>query len=155
MISLIKTIELDKKKSELNIQHLEKGVYRIVDGKTEVYLEVLSVDLETKMMSIRYNHRTYELAFKNELDIVLDKMGIKRSSEILNTDIKAPMPGKVIDVVVKEGDKVPKGGPILILEAMKMENVLKAENDCSIKKVHVTSSDSVEKNQVLVELDAI
>ena len=63
------------------------------------------------------------------------------------------MPGKVIEVVVKEGDTVEKGSAILILEAMKMENVLKAESDCSIKKVHVSSSENVEKNQILVELD--
>ena len=80
-------------------------------------------------------------------------MGIKRTSEVLNKDIKAPMPGKVIDIIVKEGDKVEKGDAILILEAMKMENVLKADSSCSIKKVHVSSSDNVEKNQLLVELE--
>jgi biotin carboxyl carrier protein len=104
-------------------------------------------------MTIRHRHTTYDLVFKNELDLVLDKMGIKRAVDNVSPDVKAPMPGKVIDVVVKEGDQISKGDAILILEAMKMENVLKAEADCSIKKVLVSSAENVEKNQVLVELN--
>lgn len=153
MANLINTIDLDKQLVNLNIEHFDKGVYKVVKGDTEAVIEVLNVDIDTKSMTIRHQHTVYDLEFKNELDLVLDKMGIKRSSDNINTDIKAPMPGKVIDVVVKEGDQVVKGDAILILEAMKMENVLKAENDCSIKKVHVASSENVEKNQILVELD--
>jgi biotin carboxyl carrier protein len=81
-------------------------------------------------------------------------MGIKRSVDTINTDVKAPMPGKVIQILVKEGDSIEKGNGILILEAMKMENVLKAESDCVIKKILVKTGDSVEKNQILIELDA-
>ena len=81
-------------------------------------------------------------------------MGIKRTFEALNTDIKAPMSGKVLSVVVAEGDEVKKGDAILILEAMKMENVLKAEGDCIIKKILINTEESVEKNQVLIELDS-
>ena len=153
MINLIDTIDLDKQNSSFTIEELEAGAYKIIASDKEAVIEVLSVDLNSKTMSIRYLHNIYDVAFKNDLDRVLDQMGIKLSSDNLNTDIKAPMPGKVINVVVKEGDKVNKGDAILILEAMKMENVLKAENDCSIKKVHVSSSENVEKNQVLIELD--
>ncbi|MEZ4923145.1 MAG: acetyl-CoA carboxylase biotin carboxyl carrier protein subunit [Crocinitomicaceae bacterium] len=153
MVNLIDTILLDEKNSALRIDSLHQGVYKIITGGKEHVIEVLAVDLDTKTMSIRHLHNVYDIAFKNDLDRVLDSMGIKRSSDNVNTDIKAPMPGKVINVVVKEGDKVEKGDAILILEAMKMENVLKAEIDCSIKKVHVSSSENVEKNQVLIELD--
>jgi len=119
----------------------------------EEIIEILTVNFDTKTLKIRHNHITHELVFKNELDYVLDEMGIKRTFEAVNTDVKAPMPGKVLSVVVNEGDEVKKGDAILILEAMKMENVLKAEGDCVIKKVLVNMQESVEKNQVLVELD--
>jgi len=119
----------------------------------EEIIEILTVNFDTKTLKIRHNHITHELVFKNELDYVLDEMGIKRTFEAVNTDVKAPMPGKVLSVVVNEGDEVKKGDAILILEAMKMENVLKAEGDCVIKKVLVNTQESVEKNQVLVELD--
>ena len=81
-------------------------------------------------------------------------MGIKRTFEAVNTDVKAPMPGKVLSVVVSEGDEVKKGDAIIILEAMKMENVLKAEGDYTIKKVLVNTQESVEKNQILIELES-
>ena len=104
-------------------------------------------------MTIRQQHTVYDLVFKDNLDMVLDKMGIKRSVDTISTDIKAPMPGKVIGIMVNPGDAVSKGDGILILEAMKMENVLKAERDCIIKVVHAAVGVNVEKAQILVELD--
>ena len=133
-----------------------REVIKITDSIFKIgedVVEILAINFDTKAVKIRHNHITHNLVFKNELDYVLDKMGIKRTFEALNTDIKAPMPGKVLDVVVNEGDEVKKGDAILILEAMKMENVLKAEGDCIIKKVLVGTQESVEKNQILVELD--
>jgi biotin carboxyl carrier protein len=155
MVNLIDTIDLDKNTMNLQVEDLTKGVYKIKSADKELVMEVLEIDLDTKTMTIRHQHNVYDIAFKNDLDRVLDQMGIKRSVDTVNSDIKAPMPGKVIDVVVKEGDTVEKGDAILILEAMKMENVLKAESACSIKKVYVSSSESVEKNQVLIELDVV
>lgn len=153
MENLVHTNEFDFTNDNLTINDLGDNVFQLIeDGNSEV-IEVLNLDVAQKQMTIRHRHTTYDLVFKNELDLVLDKMGIKRAVENVNPDVKAPMPGKVIDVVVKEGDQIAKGEAILILEAMKMENVLKAEADCSIKKVLVRSAENVEKNQVLVELN--
>ncbi|MFT4602512.1 MAG: biotin carboxyl carrier protein [Arenicella sp.] len=153
MENLIKTFELNDPSSDLNIDNLGKNVFKISSGNESEILEVLSVDFDNKSMTIRHQHHTHDLVFKNKLDLVLDSMGIKRAVENLNADVKAPMPGKVLDVIVKEGDTLLKGDAILILEAMKMENVLKAENDCSIKKILVSPSENVEKNQILIELE--
>lgn len=155
MENTVNTFEFDSLLATSIVEDLGKGVYRVTQGTTSEIIEVLSVDFDTKSMQIRHDHYVHDVVFKNNLDLVLDSMGIKRSVENLNLDIKAPMPGKVIDIIVKEGDNVAKGDAILILEAMKMENVLKAENDCTIKKVLVNSSESVEKNQILVELEAL
>lgn len=154
MLNTIDTSEIENVLSAHQIKALSDNVYEISsDNGTKIVLEVLAVDYALKTMSIRHQHRIHDLVFKNELDRVLDKMGIKRAVDNINTDIKAPMPGKVIDVLVKEGDQVTKGDGILILEAMKMENVLKAEHDCTIKSILVEKGINVEKNQVLVELD--
>ncbi|MGV6860901.1 MAG: acetyl-CoA carboxylase biotin carboxyl carrier protein subunit [Putridiphycobacter sp.] len=132
-----------------NIEKITDTIFKI---NAEV-IEILDVNFDTKALKIRHNHTTHNLVFKSELDLVLDKMGIKRTFEAVNTDVKAPMPGKVLDVIVNVGDEVKKGDAILILEAMKMENVLKAEGDCIIKSVLVDNQQSVEKNQVLIELE--
>ncbi len=61
------------------------------------------------------------------------------------------MPGLIIDLRVKDGDAVMPGDPLLILEAMKMENMIKASAAGIVKSVKVKKGDSVEKNQVLIE----
>ncbi|WP_070138089.1 acetyl-CoA carboxylase biotin carboxyl carrier protein subunit [Crocinitomix algicola] len=153
MLNTINTIELEKKIADYNIKQLNGDVYQIEKlGEKAEIIEVLNVDIALKTMTIRHNHSVHDLVFKNNLDFVLDKMGIKRATDNISTSINAPMPGKVIGILVKEGDQVAKGDGILILEAMKMENVLKAEHDCSIKKIVVEEAVSVEKNQVLIEL---
>lgn len=153
MENLIRIADLKKSVSSSSLVRLSDNCFEIeLSGKT-LTIEVLSFDLDNKQLQIRNNHRVYDLTFKHSIDEILDSMGIKRTSDDKNTSIKAPMPGKVLEVVAKEGDHVQKGGPILILEAMKMENVLKAENDCVIRKVLITTQENVEKNQVLVELD--
>ncbi len=153
MLNTINTVELEGLMGSLNLIKLDEGIYQISSGKDQsIILEVLAIDLALKTMSIRHKHSVHHLEFKNNLDLVLDKMGIKRAVDNISTDIKAPMPGKVIDILVNDGDEVSKGDGILILEAMKMENVLKAEHDCIIKKTLIEQGVSVEKNQVLIEL---
>jgi biotin carboxyl carrier protein len=63
------------------------------------------------------------------------------------------MPGMVLKVLVKEGDLVKKGEGLLVLEAMKMENLIKAPADIKISKINVKSGHTVEKNQVLLVLN--
>jgi acetyl/propionyl-CoA carboxylase alpha subunit len=127
MQTTVYTAQLEKHLRNYEVEELSEGIYRLHEpGQIAVIIEILAIDFDLKSMKIRNNHTIYELEFKNDLDLVLDKMGIKRSVETLNTDIKAPMPGKVIAILVGPNDQVKKGDGILILEAMKMENVSKS-----------------------------
>ena len=65
--------------------------------------------------------------------------------------LDAPMLGNIINVLVRKGDKVTKGDPLLILEVMKMENVIKAPGDVTIQKINVLVGDNVNKNQTLIK----
>jgi biotin carboxyl carrier protein len=154
MLNTIDTTGIENVLSNHQIKKLSEHVYEVSKkGDSPLVIEVLAIDFALKTLTIRHQHTVHDLVFKNDLDRVLDKMGIKRAVDNVSTDIKAPMPGKVIDVLVKAGDQVSKGDGILILEAMKMENVLKAEHDCTIKSTLVEKGVNVEKNQLLVELD--
>ncbi len=83
--------------------------------------------------------------------MLLEKLGIgTNDSKHLNL-VRAPMPGLIVDMNVREGDTVAPRDPLLVLEAMKMENVLRAPGPGIVKTIHVKKGERVEKNQILVE----
>jgi propionyl-CoA carboxylase alpha chain len=65
--------------------------------------------------------------------------------------IKCPMPGLVVSIAVKEGQEVKAGEPVAVVEAMKMENVLRAEIDGTVKKIHASPGDSLAVDAVILE----
>ena len=68
-------------------------------------------------------------------------------------ELKAPMPGLVLSIMVQPGDSVVKGDGLMVLEAMKMENIIRTPADGIVKSVDVKKSDAVEKNQVLIKFE--
>ena len=88
------------------------------------------------------------------MDELLKSMGLEGALTPKINDLKAPMPGLVLDVVITAGDNVSKGDTLLILEAMKMENAIKAPADLKIKEIHTATGSAVDKNQVLITFDS-
>jgi biotin carboxyl carrier protein len=84
------------------------------------------------------------------MDKLLKEMGIDTQAVRKVKDLKAPMPGLIREIKVKEGDVIQAGDAVLILEAMKMENVLKAPAPAVVKSIKVQSGDKVEKNTLLI-----
>ena len=113
--------------------------------------ELLKLDTLTKSAEIKINKNIYSINLKDKMDLLLEKMGISMAAVNAVNDLKAPMPGLVLEVIAKVGQEVKKGDQLIILEAMKMENVLKAAGDAVIKSIEVSKGDSVEKNQVLIK----
>jgi biotin carboxyl carrier protein len=66
--------------------------------------------------------------------------------------IEAPMPGKIIDIMVEEGTEVKEGEPIIILEAMKMQNEIASHVTGIVQSVSVKKNDSVMKDDVLIDI---
>jgi biotin carboxyl carrier protein len=88
---------------------------------------------------------------KDRFDQLLEQMGMSGAASAKINDIKAPMPGLIVGVSVQPGDVVKKGDAVLILEAMKMENLIKSPGEGTIRAIRVAKGDRVEKNQVLIE----
>jgi biotin carboxyl carrier protein len=100
---------------------------------------------------LKVNGKVYSVDLRDRFDLLLEKMGMNNGATGKANSIKAPMPGLIINLHVKEGDQVMPGDALLILEAMKMENLIKASAQSVVKSVKVKKGDSVEKNQVLIE----
>ena len=88
---------------------------------------------------------------KDQYDNLLQRLGLDNINSIKLTDLKAPMPGMVLKIMVASGQEVKKGDSLLVLEAMKMENIIKSPADLTIKSVQVKITDKVEKGQVMIK----
>lgn len=89
-------------------------------------------------------------------DFVPAESGSRRArGGLAASEVTAPMPGKVLKVLVKDGDRVSAGQPLVVIEAMKMETALAAESDAMVKRVRVAPGDNMDHGAVLVELSPV
>lgn len=109
--------------------------------------------LDKGKATVLVNEKEIEFRIRSPKQKILEKIGITQESENKMDDLTAPMPGKILKVLQKPGDHVSKSEGILVLEAMKMENVLKASADAVIAEIKVQEGDAVEKNQILITFE--
>lgn len=139
----------------LDISMIQDGYYHVLHGTKSFRAEVVEVDRTKKRLAIKVNGRLYPVIVKDRFDVLLDKMGMNSNAGTRVNNIKAPMPGLIVALSVKDGDEVKAGDTLLVLEAMKMENVIKAPGDAVVKSVKVKMGEGVEKNQVLIEFGPV
>jgi acetyl/propionyl-CoA carboxylase alpha subunit len=127
--------------------------FHVLRDNKSYNVEILDADVEAKTMLVKVNGRDYEVAITDRYDELLKSLGMDSTKSSKVNELKAPMPGLVLDVRVSEGQAVSKGDPIIVLEAMKMENILKSPADVVIRKIIAKKGNAVEKNQVLVTFE--
>jgi biotin carboxyl carrier protein len=130
---------------------IHDGYFHVIHNNRSFTAEIVKADYGTKSFQIKVNGRSYQVTLKDQFDLLLDKMGLNNSASGKVNNVKAPMPGLIIDMRVSAGDTVKSGDSLLILEAMKMENIIKSPGEGIVKSVKVKKGESVEKNQVLIE----
>jgi biotin carboxyl carrier protein len=135
---------------DADVVKLDATNYHIIDNLKSYNAEVVSFNREEKTAEIKVNGNTYQLKAKDQFDALLDQLGLSNLNSNKISDIKAPMPGLVLKVLVNEGDEVKKGDSLFILEAMKMENIIKAPADAVVKAIKVKPTDKVEKGQLII-----
>ena len=104
-------------------------------------------------MVIEVNGTRYLVKIEDEFDRQIKRMGFTLGDDTRLKDVKAPMPGLVLDILIQPGQVVSKGDHLFILEAMKMENIIKAAGQGVIKSVLTKVGQAVEKGQVMVEME--
>lgn len=140
----IDTIDLVQKSST---------VFNLLQSNRSVNGVLITASQSAKKQTIEIDGESFEIQIKDELDLMLDEMGFSTIAGKQIKEIKAPMPGLVLEIAVSEGQEVFEGDKILILVAMKMENSITIGSNARIKHISVSPGQAVEKGQVLVELE--
>ncbi len=138
---------------EFDVLQLSNGRLHVLKDNKSYSIDLVSFDKEKKEMEISINGAIISVSVKDQYDELLHKLGIDSLISSKIADIKAPMPGLVLQIMVKEADLIKKGDTLLVLEAMKMENSIKASGDGVIKSIKINKGDKVEKNQVLILME--
>lgn len=125
--------------------------FHLLYNNTSYNIDVMKMNHAEKNMVLKVNSVKYTIELKDKYDELLHSLGMDTTSSAKVNQIKAPMPGMVLNVLVQEGNEVKKGDVLLVLEAMKMENMLKSPTDGVIKKIAVQKGNAVEKNQLLIQ----
>ena len=120
-----KEIELDRTSLKAgNITNLPNNRISLITGNRSYTSKVLQVNTADKTVTLQMYGKSYQIKIQDELDMQLKTMGFNNSSARKLKEIKAPMPGMVLEVNVQEGNQLEAGSKLLVLEAMKMENVI-------------------------------
>ena len=131
----------------------KEGEFHLIQDHQSYDIEVLDVNLSSKSVVIGVNGQSYEVVLQDKMDLLLEKMGISTVTAQKVNDVKAPMPGLVLEIKVEAGGRVEKGDALFVLEAMKMENVLKSPGEGIVESIEVKVGNAVEKNQVLLKME--
>jgi|SRR5690606_14985800 len=145
-------ITIENQAVSWDLQALPNNGFSIIANNKSYVAFLEQIDRKKKVMSLRIENNVYEVQIQEPIDLLLAKMGLDISKTQKIEPIKAPMPGLVLKVMVEEGQAIKKGQPVLILEAMKMENVFKASADAVVKSIKINAGQAVEKGEVLIEL---
>jgi biotin carboxyl carrier protein len=157
------TLEIDKNKEgdflvnqqilDFDFLEITSETFHVISENKSYNIEVSEINHEEKVFTLIVNGKQVQVALQDKYDLLLKKLGMDMGVTAKLSELKAPMPGMVLDILVKPGDEVKKGDGLLILEAMKMENVIKSPADLTIKKIEVEKAKAVEKNQVMISFE--
>jgi glutaconyl-CoA/methylmalonyl-CoA decarboxylase subunit gamma len=117
-----------------------------VDGKEyKVFVE----DTDDGKVLVHCGKDVYEVETRKDAETSAYERLQSKESGASGNEISAPLPGLIFDIKVKPGDKVKQGQSLFTLMAMKMENDIVAQKDCTIKEIKVKKNDSVNRGEII------
>ena len=154
-------ISIDKEKfilspndiASLDIVPLGNQQFHALRHNRSYKIKILNTNFAKKTMTIEVNGNSYEMVLADEYDQMVDKMGLLSTKSHKINSIMAPMPGLIIEVMATIGQKVEAGTPLIVLSAMKMENIITSPGEGVVKNIEVSVNDAVEKGQLIIEME--
>jgi len=141
---------INGKVQNIDISKVGKNQLHIIKDQKGYTINIEEISNDKKQVSLKINNKKATVTLKDKTDLLLESLGMSAAYANKTDDIKAPMPGLIIKFLVEPNEAVKKGQGLLVLEAMKMENILKSPHDGVIKEIKVQPKDKVDKNQVLI-----
>ena len=144
---------IDKENFEGDIVKISENKFHVIWNNTSYNVEILESNPSAKTFKLLINGKLYSTSVKDQFDLLLEGMGMETKAAKKINNLKAPMPGMIQSIAVAQGDQVQKGDTLLVLVAMKMENIIKSSGDGVVKSLKVVAGEIVEKNQVMLEFE--
>ena len=145
--------EVKGEKGFSSIEWIDNTYFTIHFMGKKFHGEIIEAATEDQRMTIKVNQRTFEVKKERAIDELIHKMGLDKKKVRKLHQLKSPMPGRILSFAVKVGDEVILGTPLLTLEAMKMENVIKAEGEGIVKSIIKEKETVVEKGELIIEFE--
>jgi len=139
--------------SKLDVIEISPSKFHILQNNISYKAEIITTSFDNKEYKVKVNNNAYNINIFNDLDNLIKEMGFEIGATKKVNEIKAPMPGLILDINVNIGQQVIEDEALLILEAMKMENIITSPRDGVIKSISVTKGEAVNKNKLLIELE--
>ncbi|WP_342330211.1 acetyl-CoA carboxylase biotin carboxyl carrier protein subunit [Pedobacter sp. FW305-3-2-15-E-R2A2] len=146
-----KVLKVNGLELQIDTRDLSATQKHVIYQNKSYNIELVERNEDGKAVVIKVNGTLYQVGIEDQYDELLKKLGMDSSSANKVLEIKAPMPGLVLNVIVTEGQEVNKGDSLLVLEAMKMENIIKSPTGGIVKKILIRKGDKVEKNEILLQ----
>jgi biotin carboxyl carrier protein len=145
-------IKINSEKIQFNLLSLDPKTYLVgIDNK---FFEATVQKIDDERYSISINGKLFEIEIRTALQEKAKKLLEERGSTNHKLEVKAPMPGMILKVKKRVGEGVVLGEPVIILEAMKMENELRAPVAGKLKELFVTEGSPVEKGFKLFSIES-
>lgn len=152
-IHLKEGVVINDNPKEVSFEKIGARSFRLTMNGKEFIGDMVAYDTLKKTMTLRIGAKKIEVQVKEPVDLFLDQIGIQLPTPKTQNQLLAPMPGLILKILVEEGQAIRKGDPLLILEAMKMENVFKAHADGQVMTIHVQEKQAVEKGAELIRFE--
>lgn len=144
------SIKIGNRKYDVQLKQDEKYGTYILWKNRKFPVEIVSS--RQNKYEILFNDISYTFTVETPFSLQRMRMLSKQKGKAEKEFVKAPMPGKIIDVLVREGSQVLRGEPVVILEAMKMQNEIQSPVNGHILKITARPNTNVMKDDVLVEI---
>ncbi len=141
-------LSINGKKQNFVVDQQGERTYHLVFNNKSYRLFIESID--KNKCTIFVNGRSHEILVKDERDQLLDRYGVADALHSIEREIRAPMPGLVLDILVAETDVVEAGGGLIVLEAMKMETSIYAERAGTIKEITAPVGTQIDAKDLLL-----